>query len=60
MESKNRKVSFNKSGGTAGNGGITARVILPITWIRKMGITQENREIKTTFDGKKIIIEKAD
>lgn len=57
METRKLKVSFNKSGGTAGSGGVTTRVILPIKWIRAMGITPENREVKTTFDGKKIIIE---
>ncbi len=58
METKNLKVSFCKSGGTAGSGGMSTRVILPITWFRKMGITPDDRELKATFDGEKIILEK--
>lgn len=52
------KVSFNKSGGTAGKGGITNRITIPTAWIKEMGISLEDREITATFDGDKIIIEK--
>ena len=58
METKTVKVIFNRSGGTAGKGGITNRVTLPTTWIREMGVTEESREVKISFDGRKIIIEK--
>lgn len=59
MEQKrNLKVSFNKSGGTAGKGGITNRITIPTIWIKEMGIDLENREVIATFDGNKIIIEK--
>jgi hypothetical protein len=52
------KVSFNKSGGTAGKGGITNRITIPTAWIKEMGIDLESREVIATFDGNKIIIEK--
>ena len=58
MEERKLKISFNKSGGTAGKGGVTTRVTLPKTWIDKMEITQEEREVTVTFDGEKIIIKK--
>lgn len=52
------KVSFNKSGGTAGKGGITNRITIPTAWIKEMGIDSESREVIATFDGNKITIEK--
>ena len=48
------KVGFQKSGA----GSINSRVHLPITWIREMGISEEEREIKVIFVNNKIIIEK--
>lgn len=58
MEEKRARVIFNKSGGTAGKGGITNRITIPTTWIKEMGITEDKREVNLSFDGKKIIIEK--
>lgn len=57
-EQRNLKVGFNKSGGTAGKGGITNRITIPTAWIKEMGIDSESREVIATFDGNKIIIEK--
>lgn len=59
MERKKAKVIFNKSGGTASKGGITNRITIPTTWIRKMGITEEERNVIIEFDGNTITIEKA-
>ena len=56
--SKRRKVIFNKSGGTSSQGGYTTRVTIPISWIKQMGISPDDREITISFDGEKIIIEK--
>lgn len=58
MEEKTAKVIFNKSGGTASKGGITNRITVPTSWIKDMGITPENREVKLVFDGEKIIVKK--
>lgn len=58
MEEKRARVIFNKSGGTAGSGGITNRITIPTTWVKEMGITEEKREVNISFDGEKIIIEK--
>lgn len=56
---KTVKVIFNRSGGTAGSGGITNRITIPTTWVKEMGITEEQREVNISFDGEKIMIEKA-
>ena len=58
MEERIAKVSFNKSGGNAKGNGITNRVTVPTKWIKQLGITEENREIKLILDNNKVIIEK--
>lgn len=58
QEQRQLKVSFNKSGGTAGKGGITNRITIPTMWIKEMDISLEDREITATFENNKIIIEK--
>ena len=58
MEERKAKILFNRSGGTAGKGGITNRVTLPTKWIKEMGLTEDNREVFISFDGEKITIQK--
>ena len=60
MEERKLKVSFNRPGGTASKGGISARVALPKTWLDTMGVTQERREVIVGFDGEIIEIRRAD
>ena len=59
MKKKTAKVTFNRSGGTASKNGITNRITIPTSWIREMGITQEERDVSMEFDGEKIIIKKS-
>ena len=54
MEQRQAKLIVNK----AGSGSLTTRATLPIIWIKAMGLGEDDRELKLTFDGKKIIIEK--
>ena len=54
METRKLKITFNKSG----SGSISASVRLPISWLKELGLTQENREVSVNFDNNKIIIEK--
>lgn len=56
MEERKLNVSFAKSG----NGYLTSRIVIPITDLRDMGITPENRSIKYYYnkETKQIIIEK--
>ena len=41
MSKKRLKVNFNKGG----NGGVSAKLTLPITMVRELGIDQENKFI---------------
>ena len=55
-ESRQLKVSFNKSG----SGSISSSVRLPISWLKEMNISKEDREVEIIFDNEKIIIKKLD
>lgn len=57
MEERRLKVLFGKSGA----GSINTRICLPITDLKKMGVTPENREVIYFFDEEKkeMIIKKA-
>lgn len=59
LNSKERilKVTFNKSGGTSSRNGITTRLTLPTSWIKELGLTEENREVIAKLEDGKIIIE---
>lgn len=52
------KVSFNKSGGTARGIAITNRVTIPTSWIKSLGITEDDKNIKLRLADNKIIIER--
>ena len=56
MNKRKLNISFVKSG--AGN--ISPRLILPISWIKEMNITEEERSVMVEFDGEKIIVKKED
>lgn len=56
MQERELNISFNKSG----NGTYTPRISLPIAWVREMGIDQENRQVKVTFEDGEIKIKKLD
>lgn len=57
MESRKLKVSFNKSG----RGTYTPKLALPISCIKDMGITKEDRDIELLYDNEKkqIILKKS-
>ncbi len=57
-ESRKAKVIFALSGGKASKGSQTTRITLPITWVRDMGLSPEDREVTISFEDNKIIIEK--
>ncbi|WP_283697466.1 AbrB/MazE/SpoVT family DNA-binding domain-containing protein [Clostridium perfringens] len=52
------KVSFNRSGGTVSKNEMTTRITLPIKWVKDLGVTEEDREVKVKIHNDKIIIEK--
>lgn len=53
-EERKAKLIINKSG----SGSLTTRATLPIKWIKKMGLNEEERNLILEFDGEKIIIKK--
>lgn len=56
MEKKIKRIMFPKSGA----GSISPRITLPITWLREIGVTEEERKVEVIFTGKEIIIKKGD
>ena len=54
IEIRRIKITLARSG----NGSLSPRITLPTQWIREMGIEESNREMKVSFDGEKIIIER--
>lgn len=56
MEERYLNIIFNKSG----SGSINTKVSLPVTWIKRMGITKDDREVIAEFNEEKqeIIIKK--
>lgn len=55
-ESRQLKVSFNRSG----SGSISSSIRLPISWLKEMNISKDEREVEVIFDNEKIIIKKLD
>lgn len=58
LEVRKRNVSIGKAGGNASVNAKTYKISIPSNWMTEMGITEENREVRLSFDGEKIIIEK--
>ena len=48
MEKRSLKISFMKSG----SGSTSSRITLPITWIKKMGLDIDNREVEVSINEK--------
>ncbi|MGL4652656.1 MAG: hypothetical protein ACRCX2_36575 [Paraclostridium sp.] len=49
MEKRDAKILWNKNG----KGNDTTRITLPVTWVRRMGITQDFRNVELCFDEEK-------
>ena len=56
MSKKRLKVNFNKGG----NGGVSAKLTLPITMVRELGLDEENKFIDVVYEDGKIIITKSE
>ncbi len=56
MDERKLNVIFNKSG----SGSITPKLNIPMSWIKSMGVSKEDREVIAIFDEEKqeIIIKK--
>lgn len=58
METRKGNMIFGKAGGNASRNSYTCKVSVPKTWVDRMGLTPEQREIELAFDGDRITIEK--
>jgi hypothetical protein len=56
MEERQIKVTYNKSG----RGSLTPKITLPMSWIKQMSLSEDDREVIISFDGKEIKIRKAE
>ena len=54
MKAKKLNISFLKSG----SGSLNSRIMLPITWVRDLGFSQEEREVYIYHFGDEIVIRK--
>ncbi|RRD38794.1 AbrB/MazE/SpoVT family DNA-binding domain-containing protein [Leptotrichia sp. OH3620_COT-345] len=45
MEKRNRNISFYKAGN-----GVATRVNVPITWLKELGITENNKTVELVLD----------
>lgn len=60
MEKEKRvgRVIFNKSGGNSSKNSFTHKLNIPSTWVKEMGVTQDDREVVLKFENGIITIEK--
>ena len=54
MKVRKQNISFLKSG----SGSLNSRIMLPITWVRDLGLSQEEREVYIYQIGEEIVIRK--
>ena len=55
LDERTTRVQFGKNG----QGYVTNRITLPVPWVKELGITEDEREVKIILEDDKIIIEKA-
>ena len=60
VETRRYKLLQRKPGGTAGKSSIAYALHLPTKWLRKMGVTTEEREVMLSFNGTEISIKRVD
>ena len=58
METRKANMIFGKAGGNASRNAYTCKVSVPKTWVDRMGLTPEQREIELAFDGDRITIDR--
>ncbi len=57
VEERTLNIIFNKSGGTST--GMTTRLTIPKAWIDELEISVEDRAVVAAFNGREIIVKKA-
>ena len=58
MEKRIANVIIQAPGGTAAKNSNTYKLSLPSSWVRKMGISEDDRQVEMKFDGTAITITK--
>jgi len=58
MEKRNANVIFGKAGGNASRNSYTCKISLPKTWVDRMGLNPERREVQLVFDGDNITLQR--
>lgn len=53
-----RNIIMGKAGGTAGKNSVNYKISLPAEMVKELGVTQEDKSVLVSFDGKRICIEK--
>jgi hypothetical protein len=56
MEKRIAKVNIGAAGGTAAKGAKTCKVTLPTSWLDALGISEHQRELELSFDGRQITL----
>ncbi len=59
METRKSKAVLRRPGGNASKNAEAYRVNIPTKWAKDMGITPDDRNLKITYEDKKMIVEKA-
>lgn len=54
LEQRKINMMFQKGG----SGSVTTRLAIPKSWVDKMGVTQDEREVIVEFDGERITVRK--
>ena len=58
-DKRNANMIISKAGGTAGKNSYNNKVSIPNVWAAAIGVTPDNKTLTLSFDGNRIIIEKA-
>ena len=58
METRKSKAVLRRPGGNASKNAEAYRVNIPTKWAKDMGITPDERNLKITYENKKMIVEK--
>lgn len=58
MDNRLTKIIIGSAGGTASYGAKTYKISLPSSWLEKMKINTDNRQVEMSFDGDTITISK--
>ena len=59
MDIRKANIIVGKSGGNAKGESKTFKLSLPTAWMRELGIDDDSRQVELSFDGEKIVLQKA-